>query len=107
MFPSDFDIFLFPRSKTRPCTAIFSKGFFPNVISDNINREFHQPLNWSFPSIFKSAGQNFSNNLLFFGYPKAAQLETPESNHTSKTSGILFISPPHLHFQFISSISGL
>src|SRR3989338_5434380 len=86
---------------------MLSKGFLPNVISERIICEFHHPLNWSDPSIFKSAGQNFLNNFSSLGYPSAAQLETPESNHTSRTSGTLFNIFPDLFFISILSISGL
>src|SRR3989344_6872078 len=59
------------------------------------------------PSKIKSAGYNFSNKSFLLGKSKQFQDEDPASIHTSKMSGILSFSLPHLHFIFTSSIHGL
>src|SRR3989338_957005 len=57
--------------------------------------------------MLRSAGQNFLNFSDLLGYSRAAQLETPESNQTSRTSGTLVKIFPDFVFIFISSIPGL
>ena len=53
-------------------------------------------------------GHHFSNSSFFAGYPMDAQAATPESNHTSRMSGTLLITPPHLgHLNVTLSIHGL
>ena len=84
---------------------MFSNGFLLNLICERIICEFHQPRNWSLPSMFKSAGQNF---FILSSVSRAAQLDTPESNHTSKTSGTLDIFDLHFLQEIVMlSISGL
>src|SRR3989338_2803736 len=84
---------------------MLSNGLLPKKICDKIICEFHHPLTWSFPSIFRSAGQYFFILGLLL-YSSAAQLETPESNQTSRTSGTLFRLFPDLDFIIILSIPG-
>src|SRR3989344_5742415 len=59
------------------------------------------------PSRIKSAGYIFSNKSFLLGKSRQFQEALPASIHTSKISGILFFSPPQLHFIFTSSIHGL
>src|SRR3989344_3861320 len=86
---------------------MFEKGASPNSIKEVISCEFHHPLIWSGPSISRSHFHNLSKSFLFLGYPNEAHGASPESNHTSRTSFILSIWNPHLHFSFTSSIYGL
>src|SRR3989338_5784224 len=102
ILPALLDILILSMSRTIPCIAISLNGFLSKQIVLVISCEFHQPLIWSLPSMLMSAGQYFSNFSLSVGYPMLPHELTPESNHTSRTSGTLFISPflhfPHFHF---------
>src|SRR3989344_9072693 len=72
------------------------------------NSRLNHPLIWSFPSVMKSAGNNFLKSLSSCGYPSDAHESTPASIQTSIISGILFIGLLHfLQGIVTSSIHGL
>ena len=53
-------------------------------------------------------GHQRSNSSFLLGYPRSAHAATPESNQTSRTSGILCMVLPHLgHLKVTPSIQGL
>ena len=78
----------------KPCIRTFRKGALPNVSMLVIIWEFHHPLNWSGPSVWKTDGHIFPKSAFFLGYSSDAHVHTPESNQTSRTSGTLFAFLP-------------
>ena len=55
-FPRLFDIFLPCPSTTIPQHSTSLYGAIPFVATDVNNEDWNQPLYWSFPSRYKSAG---------------------------------------------------
>ena len=80
-FPADFDIFIPLPSTTKPCDNMLSKGALPLVPQDSSKEEWNQPLCWSEPSRYMSAG-----HLRSFLFSKTKLCVEPLSNHTSTIS---------------------
>src|SRR5208282_347471 len=72
-----------------------------------LRSEKNHPEIWSRPSTIKSAGHQYCVSCLFLGCPRHAYDAAPESYHPTMTSGMRFISPPHLHRSFTKSTHGM